>query len=95
MTKRKFLCAGCLQEIRDGEEVGEESTSVEMLASAARFNTGFVGVKEAQRTVRTEMFREALRKTGGNRHAAARVLGVDRRYVVRMLSENPEIKKSR
>jgi DNA-binding NtrC family response regulator len=49
------------------------------LLIAAHRNTGYVGVKEAQKALRIEMFREALRRVNGNRHAAARLLQVDRR----------------
>jgi DNA-binding NtrC family response regulator len=61
------------------------------LVAAARGSIGLVGVKEAQRLVRTEMFRGALHFTGGNRHATARILKVDRRYVLKMLTEQPDI----
>ena len=58
------------------------------LLRAARENIGRRGVKEAQKAVRVEMFREAFRREKGNRHAVARLLGVDRRYVLKMLKEN-------
>ncbi|HVW23984.1 MAG TPA: hypothetical protein VHC69_01360 [Polyangiaceae bacterium] len=57
------------------------------LRHAARANLGRLGVKTAQRLVRTEMFREALLAENGNRHAVARVLQVDRRYVLKMAKE--------
>lgn len=62
-----------------------------LLVAAARGSLGQVSVKEAQRLVRTEMFREALKATSGNRRAAARTLGVNRRYVLKMLRENPDL----
>lgn len=58
------------------------------LLRAARDNIGRRGVKEAQKAVRVEMFREAFRREKGNRHAVARVLRVDRRYVLKMLKEH-------
>lgn len=58
------------------------------LREAARANLGLLGVKDAQKVVRAEMFREALTAHGGNRHAAARVLGVDRRYVLKMVRDD-------
>lgn len=67
------------------------ATAPALLGEVARRNTGHLGVKEAQRAVRLEMFREALVRARGNRHAAARLLGVDRRYVLKMLKEFPEL----
>ena len=64
-----------------------ETDPVQTIAAVARTILGRVGVKEAQKAVRVEMFREALRLVGGNRHAAARLLRVDRRYVLKMLKE--------
>jgi hypothetical protein len=57
------------------------------LLIAAHRNTGHMGVKEAQKALRIEMFREALKRVDGNRHAAARLLQVNRRYVLKMLKE--------
>jgi len=54
------------------------------LVVAARRSVGSVNVVDAQRLVRCAMFAAALERTSGNRHAAARLLGVDRRYVTRM-----------
>jgi DNA-binding NtrC family response regulator len=72
---------------------GQDSTVAETaLLIAARHNTGCVGVKEAQRLLRIEMFREALKRVDGNRHAAARLLRVDRRYVLKMLKETDGLK---
>jgi len=59
----------------------------EILLEVSRRIVGRVGVKEAQRALRVGMFREALQLESGNRHAAARLLGVDRRYVLKMLKE--------
>jgi DNA-binding NtrC family response regulator len=58
-----------------------------LLDAAARASTGRLGVKEAQRRVRSEMLRQALEVSGGNRHAMARMLRVDRSYVLKMLRE--------
>lgn len=51
------------------------------LARLARARVGSVGAKEAQAIVRRSMFQEALDRCEGNRHAAARMLRVDRRVV--------------
>ena len=64
-----------------------------LLRQAARTNLGRLGVKEAQKIVRVEMFREALLSEKGNRHAAARVLKVDRRYVSKMANERDRPKR--
>jgi hypothetical protein len=56
----------------------------ELLQQAARASVGRFGLKEAQRLVRQEMLQAAIVATDDNRHAAARLLRVDRRYVVRM-----------
>jgi DNA-binding NtrC family response regulator len=66
----------------------------EAVSAAARGSVGRLGVKEAQKALRAEMFREALRQAKGNRHAAARVLRCDRRYVLKMLQEDPELEAS-
>jgi hypothetical protein len=72
--------------------VAEPSCAAEaLLRQAARTNLGLLGVKEAQKIVRVEMFREALLSEKGNRHAAARVLKVDRRYVMKMADERGSI----
>lgn len=55
------------------------------LLAVARSSVGRLGLKEAQKMLRAEMFKEALRRVGGNRHAAARLLGIDRRYILKML----------
>lgn len=62
--------------------VSSISTSApQLLARLARAYVGVHGVREAQRMVRHAMFQEALERTQGNRHAAARLLQVDRRAV--------------
>ena len=60
----------------------------DLLRHAARASLGRLGVKEAQKVVRREMFCEALTVAGGNRHEAARTLRVDRRYVRKMANES-------
>src|SRR5204863_244016 len=52
--------------------------SVESLLRAARCNLGQIGLKQAQKAVRSEMLYAALKAANGNRHAAARMLMVDR-----------------
>lgn len=49
----------------------------------ARSLVGSLGLKEAQDLLREEMYAEALDRCQGNRRAAARTLGVDRRCVQR------------
>jgi DNA-binding NtrC family response regulator len=65
----------------------------DVLLLAAHEGIGRIGVKEAQKALRVEMFREALRRERGNRHAVARILRVDRRYVLKMLKENGGFKR--
>lgn len=48
---------------------------------------GRLGLKEAQEHLRHAMNREALRRTGGSKRAAARLLGITRRYVQLMLEQ--------
>ena len=56
----------------------------------ARLLVGRVGLKEAQEQLRGSMNFEALERTGGSRRAAAHLLGVDRRYVQRMVQKFAE-----
>lgn len=63
-----------------GEPVGP-------LARVARAHVGRFGAREAQQMVKLTMFHEALERTRGNRHAAARLLRVDRRIVQLMAPE--------
>ena len=63
------------------------STGAPFLARLARAYVGVYGVLEAQRLVRHAMFQEALERTQGNRHAAARLLQVDRRAVQLMAAQ--------
>lgn len=62
----------------------------EALLLVAEKCVGRLGIKEAQKLVRAAMFREALRRESGNRHATARMLRIDRRYVLKMLKETAE-----
>jgi DNA-binding NtrC family response regulator len=66
----------------------------EALLAVAQQCVGRLGVKEAQKALRAAMFREALRQHSGNRHAAARALQIDRRYVLKMLKELTEFSRS-
>ncbi|MFT3924586.1 MAG: helix-turn-helix domain-containing protein [Myxococcales bacterium] len=68
----------CLDEILLGP-----STLQRMAAS----QLGRYSLKDAQQLVREAMVLEALARTRGNRHAAARLLGVDRRAVQLALKE--------
>jgi DNA-binding NtrC family response regulator len=69
------------------ERIAHISSSAPILARLARAYVGVCGVLEAQRLVRHAMFREALERTQGNRHAAARLLQVDRRAVQLMAAQ--------
>jgi DNA-binding response OmpR family regulator len=53
----------------------------------ARLLVGRVGLKQAQEQLRSSMNLEALERTGGSRRAAAHLLGVDRRYVQRLVQK--------
>lgn len=57
------------------------------LTRVARAHVGRFGAREAQQMVKLTMFHEALERTRGNRHAAARLLRVDRRIVQLMAPE--------
>ena len=79
--------------VEHSASAGQRPTSAESaLLMAAHRNTGCMGVKEAQKALRIEMFREALKRVDGNRHAAARLLQVNRRYVLKMLKEIDALK---
>lgn len=74
---------------RSGEDEPAELSA--LLTDLASVLLGILDVKTAQRELRMAMMRLALRLGGGNRHACARLLGVDRRYVTKMIQENPEL----
>jgi hypothetical protein len=57
------------------------------LQRVAASQLGRYGLKDAQQFVRRAMLQEALDRTGGNRHATARLLRVDRRAVQLALKE--------
>ena len=61
--------------------IEEALSGPSQLQRVAAANLGRHGLKEAQNVVRTSMIEEALTRTRGNRHAAARLLQVDRRAV--------------
>jgi DNA-binding response OmpR family regulator len=73
------------------QESGDEETDSEPLLAAARQMVGSLGLTDAQRLVRRAMAKEALTRFDGNRHAVARTLQVDRRYVLKLIEECPEI----
>jgi DNA-binding response OmpR family regulator len=73
------------------QESGDEETDSEPLLAAARQMVGSLGLTDAQRLVRRAMAKEALTRFDGNRHAVARTLQVDRRYVLKLIEEDPEI----
>jgi DNA-binding response OmpR family regulator len=74
----------------DNLEVRDDDVT-ESLRVAARRIVGSLGLTEAQRLVRKTMAKEALTRFDGNRHAVARTLQVDRRYVLKLIEEHPEI----
>lgn len=55
------------------------------LIAAIRGAVGSVGMRDLEIAVRREMVREALGRSGGNRRAAARMLGVSRQHLQHML----------
>jgi hypothetical protein len=61
---------------------------VEQCQRMARNLVGRIGLKQAQAALRAMMNVEALARTGGSRRAAAGLLGVDRRYVQRLIDEH-------
>jgi ActR/RegA family two-component response regulator len=65
----------------DAEATGNDVDS--LLRSMGRRLVGRISLTEAQQKLRAVMFQLALEECAGNRSAAARVLGVDRRYVAR------------
>jgi DNA-binding response OmpR family regulator len=75
------------------QESRDEGTDSEPLLAAARQMVGSLGLTDAQRLVRRAMAKEALTRFDGNRHAVARTLQVDRRYVLKLklIEEHPEI----
>ena len=80
-----------IHQLRSQCEVLIQSPCSTDVGEAAKAIVGIQGVKEVQRLVRRVMFREALRMTNGNRHAAARLLRVDRRYVLKMIAEGIDL----
>jgi len=79
--------SGYLEKPFTPEDLRQCLDSAEPLARVARAHVGRLGAREAQQTVKRTMFQEALTRTRGNRHAAARLLRVDRRIVQLMASE--------
>jgi DNA-binding NtrC family response regulator len=69
------------------ECLAASAEAVGPLARVARAHVGRFGAREAQQMVKLTMFHEALERTRGNRHAAARLLRVDRRIVQLMAPE--------
>jgi len=61
------------------------------LESVARVLLGRMTMKEALHALRASMLGHALRECGGSRRSAARLLGVSRPAVQRMLRESPEL----
>jgi hypothetical protein len=64
------------------------STSAEATLSLQELGRTLVGqmsLKEAQRVLRTCMSQEAITRCNGSRRAAAALLGIDRRYVQRLV----------
>jgi CheY-like chemotaxis protein len=82
---------GCIDKPVDLEQLHdvllEARGRVELWEAVVMRMVGRVGLQDAQRSLRTTMLREALRRTGSSRRAAAQLLGIDRRCVQRMISE--------
>jgi DNA-binding NtrC family response regulator len=55
------------------------------LRAMVREGVGQMGVREAELVVRRTMVAEALARSGGNRRAAARMLGVSRQHLQHIL----------
>lgn len=60
---------------------GVSDALLEMLRTAV----GQIGVRDLEGLVRSTMVAEAIGRTGGNRRAAARLLGVSRQHLQHML----------
>jgi hypothetical protein len=76
--------------VEQTETVEVEAPIEDAFERFAREVVGRIGLKEAQALLRVAMHGEALRQVAGSRRAAARVLGVDRRYVQRLAKERDE-----
>jgi len=61
------------------------------LHELSRALVGQMTLKEAQRRLRTCMSQEAIARCNGSRRAAASLLGIDRRYVQRLIGGAEEI----
>ena len=64
---------------------GEPGEIEAVCRGLARDLVGQLGLKEAQELLREEMYSEALARSGGSRRAAARILGINRRCVQRLV----------
>jgi transcriptional regulator with PAS, ATPase and Fis domain len=71
------------------ESIPAPHADQDLVADLARHFVGTIDLKEAQRILRRAMRDEALRRAAGSRRRAAKLLGVDRRYVQRMLAAAP------
>lgn len=78
-------------------QIGDAMDCPDRLVEAARAEVGRRDLKEAQRVVRLTMCAEAIARCGGSRRAAARLLGVDRRAVQKVVKqlEDPDMKLAR
>ena len=70
-------CEVCIAEKEKSQET-DPKAEIERLGS---WMVGRMGVKDAVRALRVAMHAEALARVRGNRKAAAKLLGVDRRLV--------------
>jgi hypothetical protein len=66
--------------------VNDQETE-EAMRRISAWLVGRLGLKEAQRALRASMNRAALQRCSGSRRAAAVMLGVDRRYIQKLCSE--------
>ena len=64
-------------------DLQREPDGIEELRQVARVLVGRIGLREAISVLRNAMLEEALARTNGSRHAAARLLSVNRRAIQR------------
>lgn len=78
-------------DIRSGESSTTSSDSkvrtLEPLLAACRCAVGRLGLAEALDLIRQHMILEALRRCGGSKRAAAKLLAIDRAYLRRRLRQ--------
>ncbi len=78
--------AGRLKAAFQGDNAADNDAEL-LFDQICRAQVGRLGFVEAQRRLRENMFYQAFLLSEGNRSAAARILGINRRYVQKMLAE--------